>query len=98
MLRNYHTRRGEIDIIAEKGDKVAFVEVKTRSNLKYDYPQTAVDYRKQQRIRTAALQWLQEERSGFYREISFDVVAILVGEKQKDGRRTAGIKWFPACF
>lgn len=28
---NYHTRFGEIDIIAEKGEFIAFVEVKTRS-------------------------------------------------------------------
>lgn len=97
MARNYHTRRGEIDIIAEKDEKISFVEVKTRSNLKFSYPETAVDYRKKQHIRAAALQWLQEECKRFYEEISFDVISILV-RKNKYGKATAGIKWFPSCF
>ena len=31
---NFHTRRGEVDIIAKKDNCIVFVEVKTRTNLK----------------------------------------------------------------
>ena len=32
---NYYTKIGEIDIIAQKSKKIVFIEVKTRSNLKF---------------------------------------------------------------
>ena len=64
--RNFYTRWGELDIVAvEKTEIVHFVEVKTRTGLAYGTPGTAVTYVKQQRIRTAALHWLQQENTYF---------------------------------
>lgn len=82
---NRHTCAGEPE------GTVHFVEVKTRTGLEYGTPGTAVTYLKQQRIRAAALRWLQEERAG-YPQLSFDVVEVWVlGE-------TAKIRWLPHCF
>jgi putative endonuclease len=53
MARNYQTKLGEVDIIATKGDIVAFVEVKTRTTEYFPIMQT-VNWRKQQRIIKAA--------------------------------------------
>ena len=50
LERNYSCRWGEIDIIAQKGDVLCFVEVKTREVGSYGRPAEAVDSRKQQRI------------------------------------------------
>jgi putative endonuclease len=36
IARNYAKRDGEIDLIASKGDTLAFVEVKTRSKIYFD--------------------------------------------------------------
>lgn len=47
--RNYRCPIGEMDIVAFDGDELVFVEVKTRTSLRYGYPYQAVDYRKQQR-------------------------------------------------
>lgn len=76
--RNFYTRWGELDIVAvEKTEIIHFVEVKTRTGLAYGTPGTAVTYVKQQRIRTAALHWLQQENT-YFPQISFDVVEIWV--------------------
>lgn len=59
--RNYRCRYGEIDIIAAKGSELSFVEVKTRRNLNFGLPRLAVTYAKQQKIRSAALFYLQRK-------------------------------------
>jgi putative endonuclease len=45
--RNYRCPFGEIDIVAEEGKTLVFVEVKSRRNDAYGSPQTAVGLEKQ---------------------------------------------------
>lgn len=53
---NYRCRHGEIDIIAQNGQYIAFVEVKTRSKGSMYSPREAVTTAKQRRlIQTAAV-------------------------------------------
>jgi putative endonuclease len=52
----YRVRDGEIDIVAHRGDAVAFVEVKVRPTL--DEARTAIDIVKRRRISRAAKTWL----------------------------------------
>ena len=58
MKRNYVAGDGEIDIIAENKDTVAFIEVKTRTlgkeNLNEPRPASAVTPKKQRKIISAA--------------------------------------------
>ena len=92
LTRNFYTRWGEVDIVAANTEEaVHFVEVKTRTGLAYGTPGAAVTYVKQQRIKTAALHWLQQENRYFSR-ISFDVIEIWVWGK------TAKIRYLPHCF
>ena len=44
--RNFHSKFGEIDIITQEGKTLVFVEVKTRWNKAYGYPQEAVSPKK----------------------------------------------------
>lgn len=81
LARRHKTKAGEIDLIARRGDVVAFIEVKARAgeNSAVD----AVSIAAQRRIRNAADQWIaREHRRG--RDIArysfrFDIVAILPG-------------------
>ena len=79
--RNVRCRFGEIDIIAQDGEYLCFVEVKTRSANAIARPLEFVDARKQQRIRTTA-QWYLQSHPGD-RQPRFDVVEIIIepGEK-----------------
>ncbi|NLY83522.1 MAG: YraN family protein [Acholeplasmataceae bacterium] len=83
LCRNYRCRIGEIDIIASKTSELFFVEVKTRRSLTYGNPADAVTRQKQGKIRTTALQFLQEQNCAF-KSINFDVIEIFVnGDKMQ---------------
>jgi len=56
LARRFCITGGEIDIIAQRGDTIAFVEVKLRATL-LD-AQTAIDNAKRQRMTRAARVWL----------------------------------------
>ena len=53
--RNFRCRQGEIDIIAKKGEFVAFVEVKQRKNADFGQAREFVTVSKQRRVIAAAL-------------------------------------------
>lgn len=77
IVKNYRTRQGEIDIIAEEHGTLVFVEVKTRRGHQCGHPFEAVTPAKCRQISKAALQYLAEtEREG--QPARFDVVAISV--------------------
>lgn len=48
--RNFHSREGEIDIIAKDKKEWVFIEVKTRTNSHYGYPAEAVTKWKQEKM------------------------------------------------
>jgi putative endonuclease len=71
-------RAGEIDIIAERGGMLAFVEVKTRSGSRYGTPGEAVTWRKQARIRSLARLYLTQMKPRAS-AVRFDVVEVRSG-------------------
>jgi len=73
--RNYRFERGEIDLIAEDGDELVFVEVKARHSSVFGTPEDAVTEEKQEQVRTVADGYLFE-RDIENRPCRFDVVAI----------------------
>lgn len=77
MARRFRLRSGEIDLIAERGDLVVFVEVKTRRGTRYGTPAEAVTHVKRERMARAALVFLcRTERLD--RRTRFDVVEVYV--------------------
>lgn len=80
LERNYSKRCGEIDIIAQKENKIAFVEVKTRSKTEYGEPSEAVTYQKQQKIKKTALFYIGEK--DIDADFSFDIIEIIIDNKK----------------
>lgn len=58
--RNYHSRFGEVDLVAEKDHCIVFVEVKTRTNDSFGLPEESVTPEKLEKIYDTALLWLQD--------------------------------------
>ena len=75
IARNFRIRSAEIDIIAQKDDVIAFIEVKARSDIRHGLPSEAVNLRKQKKIIEAAEVFLQDEN---FSECAcrFDVVEV----------------------
>lgn len=75
LERRFRCRLGEIDLIAERGELLVFVEVKTRRGRGYGRPAEAVTAAKRRRLGRLALAYLQR-RSWLSRPSRFDVVEV----------------------
>ena len=71
--RNFTSRFGEIDLIAQDGEETVFVEVKLRRNADFSDAADAVTPAKRTKLKKTALFWLQ--RNGEV-PARFDVVEI----------------------
>ena len=84
LERNYRGKQGEIDIIATEKNKIIFVEVKARTNLKYGRPAEAVTKTKQIHIEQTAKYYVCKNKLE-NKQIRFDVVEVyLIAEKYKN--------------
>ncbi|MDO4454478.1 MAG: YraN family protein [Eubacteriales bacterium] len=75
--RNYQKKTGEIDLIAQDGEYLVFIEVKYRSDGQTGEPLSAVDYRKQKKICRTAQWYMEEKKIGMETPCRFDVIGIL---------------------
>ena len=73
---NFHSRFGEIDIIAKHEGYLVFIEVKYRENDKSGHPLEAVSVSKQRTISKCAFYYLQKHKVQ-EESVRFDVVGIL---------------------
>ncbi len=73
---NFKCRQGEIDIIAQDGEYICFVEVKYRANPAAGEAAEAVDARKQRKILRVAEYYLMKHGMDEWTPCRFDVVAV----------------------
>lgn len=76
LEKNFKCRRGEVDIVAERGDTIAFVEVKTWRAMPASALEHAISTKKQVRILAAAQLYLLRRREREPLHIRFDVVFL----------------------
>ena len=79
LKRNFSSSGGEIDIIAKKGQHLAFVEVKTRRNNKFGSPSEAVNRHKIRKIIQCAKAYIMCYND--YEDISFDVCEVYTEDR-----------------
>jgi putative endonuclease len=75
---NFRCHEGEIDIIAQDGEQLVFVEVRTRRGLDFGTPEESITVSKRQKLIEVAYAYLQshEVLSPSWR---IDVVAVELG-------------------
>lgn len=78
--RNYYGNHGEIDIIASKNNEIVFVEVKTRSNLKFGYPEDSFSKRKRIQLLKAIDHYLVDHEIECCYHI--DLVCVEINKKE----------------
>lgn len=81
LMRNFKVKKQEIDLIAQQGNTVVFIEVKSRSSADFGFPEDFLSPQQEERIRNAATQYLIEQNINL-QHIRFDIISILkIGEK-----------------
>ena len=77
----YKIKTGEIDIIARLDNELVFVEVKSRTNLKFGYPSESVNNKKMKKIVDTSKYYIL--RNNLYNTpIRFDVIEIYLNENK----------------
>jgi putative endonuclease len=94
LERNFSGKTGEIDLIAQDGAQLVFVEVRARSNRFFESAAGSVNIRKQQRIVRTAQLFLQRRPQWADMPCRFDVIAF---EPPQSGTRPR-IRWIRGAF
>ena len=93
--RNVRLAHGEIDLVASDGEHLLFVEVKTRTAVSgnaYGTPASAVTYRKQTRIISAAEEYLRLHPTELFPRL--DVCEVFLSR----GETVLSVSYLPGAF
>lgn len=84
LERNYffkigkNLKRGEIDIVAKKGETICFVEVKTLKNPKIEiFPEEKINFAKKRKLILAAESWLAKNKIPLNSKWQIDIISII---------------------
>ena len=80
VAKNYNTKYGEIDIVAEDKNYIVFVEVKTRKENSLYAPVLAVTKQKQNKLMKTAYVYLKEYPTN--KNIRFDIIEVIHNSKK----------------
>lgn len=80
--RNYISRNGEIDIIAEDGKRIVFIEVKVLQSYEEAELDRIIGPKKRDRVRRTALDFLAKNGISEEREMRCDVVAVMSARRK----------------
>jgi putative endonuclease len=92
LERRYRTRYGEIDIVAEDGGTLVFVEVRARATGEFGRAAESVDDRKKRKVTAMAVDYLARHHVT-NRPCRFDVVTVDAALSE-----TPEISVYPAAF
>ena len=76
LAQNWFGAAGELDLLVAHRDTLVVCEVKTRTSNKWGLPAEAVDWRKQQRVRRLAAEFLHSTERR-YAAVRFDVASVI---------------------
>ncbi len=86
LARNFRTRTGELDLVAEDADGLAFVEVRTRRGETSGTPEESLTARKRARLVSLAFEFLQAHPSYADCAWRIDLVAIQLDRSNRLAR------------
>ena len=100
--RNYRVSRNEIDIIAENGEYILFVEVKARSAVdlntpsQYGRPSRAVTHEKRERTLYAARAYLHTHPTE--KRPRMDVIELYLQQNQSTAPKLLKLNWIQNAY
>ena len=94
IKRNYKDRYGEVDIIAEDGDNLVFVEVKTRSENAIVSGLDAIDEKKKRLVKNEAVMFTKRLKTDLEPRVDVAEVTISV----VDGKEVRKLKYIKNAY
>ena len=85
---NWRYLSHEVDIIAQKGDILAFVEVKTRNSRFLGEPEVFVSRAQQKSYIAVANAYVQQNNR--QEEVRFDIISIVLNSKERSLKHIEG--------
>ncbi len=76
LEKNWFYQKAEIDIIAQKNDVLAVIEVKTRSSIEFGSPESFVSKSKIKLLSKAINAYIEQNNLDL--EVRFDIISILL--------------------
>ncbi|PJA02298.1 YraN family protein [bacterium (Candidatus Gribaldobacteria) CG_4_10_14_0_2_um_filter_36_18] len=76
-------QKGEIDIVAKKGDTISFVEVKTLRDALGFSPEEKVNFSKSRKLVKTAESWLMKNKIPLNSKWQIDVISIKIEQNKK---------------
>ena len=73
--RDWKSGKRDLDIIAQDGNVIVFLEVKTRHNRLFGDPEESVDYHKLQNLQQAISHYVKFKH--IRQEIRFDIISVV---------------------
>ena len=80
LEKNWRYARWEVVIIAEKGNIIHFIEIKTRQSKKFGLPEEKVGTKKIQNLINAAEQYLYLNPQ--WKRIQFDILSVFITKNE----------------
>lgn len=84
LKRNFRTRFGEIDIVADKDGVTVFVEVKTKVGEDFGSPEEMINRRKINQVKKMAIVYLEGKET----KCRLDAIAVVLNKEGKVTRLT----------
>ncbi len=76
LFHNWRYKQYEIDLIAQKENRLHIIEVKTRNGGKFGLPEESISTKKMNALKKAAAIFL--ELNTAYKQLQIDVIAIML--------------------
>ncbi|MBL8007334.1 MAG: YraN family protein [Ignavibacteria bacterium] len=88
IRNNYRFGRTEVDLIFEDeaNNTLIFIEVKTRRNTKFGFPEESVTLNKQKNFRKTVMGFISENPAYSSHDLRIDVISILLYERNHEIR------------
>ncbi len=78
-------QKGEIDIVAKKGETICFIEVKTLKNPKIKiFPEDKINFSKKRKLIWTAENWLMKNKIPLETKWQIDVVSVIIQGKKRE--------------
>ena len=93
LARNWRTQEGEVDLVAQDGETVVFVEVKTRTSKEFGWSEESITLTKRRRLQRSAMDIFQIRTSWISSGVLMSLPSIVTTLVELRGWSIISMRW-----